>query len=275
MAAALETAGHQVWRHARQYRKEQGWLSGDLADGIDLPDGLDAIIHCAARSGQGGVSEEILARDNGLATERLVKSATEAGVGTFIYFSSLSIYGQIRDSLVTEETAICDPNPYGRTKYAGEKALSAVADKMASISFRLPGILGQGARRHWLAGIVEDLLSNRAVEIFNPDQPFNNAVHIEDLCDFTLGLLNQPLQGADCVVLGAREPLSVLQVVELLRDRLGSCSEISAQHLAEAPAFTLNSERAVTRYGYQPKPMSDLLNRYASDCLLEQASTIR
>ena len=276
MATALESAGHEVWRHFHQAgAASPRTVLGDLADGITLPDGLQAVVHCAARSGQGGVSDRKLDRDNRLATEKLVAAGLEAGVDKFIYFSSLSIYGEIQDKEVTEETVIRHPNCYGRTKFAGEEALAAVADRLPSVSFRLPGILGQGARRHWLAGLAEKMLAGREVTVFNPDSPFNNAVHIRDLCWLVADLLDRPLQGADRLVLGASEPLPIRDVAERLRQGLNSASEIRVGDKPGAVSFTLSSDRAVTYHGYRPAPMADLLARYAEDCLLEQASTIR
>jgi UDP-glucose 4-epimerase len=88
-------------------------IGGDLAGDISLPPRLDALVHAAARSPGEGVTVEQIVRDNVTATHRLVTHAKRAGVQTTIFFSSLSVYGQIRVSVVDESTALHSPDAYG------------------------------------------------------------------------------------------------------------------------------------------------------------------
>src|SRR5262245_30759608 len=70
-------------------------VTGNLAEPLDLPQRIDAIVHTAARSPAPCVRASDMLRDNTMATSRLLGYAAGAGAGTFIYFSSLSIYGDI------------------------------------------------------------------------------------------------------------------------------------------------------------------------------------
>ena len=80
--------------------------------------------------------------------------AKNVGVKRFIFFSSLSVYGEIKDSIVHETTPILNPGPYGASKLFGEACLKEAEKEMPSIALRLPAVLGKGARRHWLANIL-------------------------------------------------------------------------------------------------------------------------
>ena len=88
-----------------------------------LLDGADCVYHLAAQAGvrgSWGSNFEVYARNNVLATQRLLEACVAAGVSKVIYASSSSIYGD-QDVLPLVETARPEPrSPYGVTKLAGE-----------------------------------------------------------------------------------------------------------------------------------------------------------
>ncbi|MFS2155232.1 NAD-dependent epimerase/dehydratase family protein [Rhizobium sp. Rhizsp42] len=125
------------------------WRQADLArndDLLPLVDGCDAVIHLAAEIGRKS-RMRVLNED---ATERLAKAAQDAGVGAFCYTSSVSVYGSGRSIEISEWSPVLSIDEdnaseywaldyvreYGRTKLAGERAISRVADQMRCIIFR-------------------------------------------------------------------------------------------------------------------------------------------
>src|SRR5262245_24162252 len=92
-------------------------IAGDLCGALPLPAPMDVVVHAAARSPAPGVSDTDMTRDNVAATARLIAYAQEAKARTFIYLSSLSIYGEIAGPVVDEGTPIVNPDVYGQTKH--------------------------------------------------------------------------------------------------------------------------------------------------------------
>src|SRR5262249_564565 len=137
-----------------------------------------------------GVAAADMVRDNACATARLLAYAKAAGAGTFIYFSTLSIYGEIPGPVVNEKTPIVNPDVYGMTKYLGEMMLRELPAPARSMSIRLPGVLGRNSVRNWLTGMLAAAKEGRDVSCYNPQATYNNAAHIDDLGRFVEHLLN-------------------------------------------------------------------------------------
>jgi nucleoside-diphosphate-sugar epimerase len=95
-----------------------------IADLEPLVEGIDLVYHQAAQPGvrgSWGKHFEIYARNNILATQRLLEAVKAQPLRKFVYASSSSIYGDA-ESYPTSETALPRPvSPYGMTKLAAEQ----------------------------------------------------------------------------------------------------------------------------------------------------------
>ena len=228
LVAALLECGHDVSAVVRRSRGElspEGNETGrlkiitvDLTQPSSLPERVDAIIHIAATSPGPGISITDMVRDNVVATAQLAAYARCCMARRFVFFSSLSIYGTVRDSQVDENTQIKDPDVYGSTKFIGEALLKELADQghCSTLMLRLPGVIGPTSHRNWLSGVVKAAKEGREISLYNPDAAFNNAVHISDLCRFVIHLLQHGWVGSDDVTLGASGMTTVRKAVETL-----------------------------------------------------------
>ena len=239
-------------------------IRADIINAGDLPGPFDAIVHVGATSPAPGVTIARIVRDNVDGTLALIDAALSWKACRFVFFSSLSLYGEITREVVDETTPICNPDPYGIAKYLAELRLAEVAEVMPALSLRLPGILGPGAHRNWLSSVAAALLSGRPIGIYHQDRPFNNAAHVSDISALVAGLLRRGWEGFDAVVLGARGMTTVRGAVDRLAHGLGISHVVSAV-APKKPSFTLSSERAITRYGYDPMDIEALIERYARD----------
>lgn len=274
VARRLASSGHGV---VGTYRRDTDFLTPlrdvarlelvrtDLTDAGQLAGPFDAIVHIAATSPGPGVDVATLVHDNVDASFALIEAARRWGVSRFIFFSSLSYYGRIEQDVVDEATPVCDPDAYGASKLITEQRLAELGGVFSSLALRLPGIVGQGAHRHWLASVASRLRANEPVRAFHLDRPFNNAAHIDDVAALVLTVLtNEPWGGFDAAVLGAVESLTVRETIERLARALG----VSAKIEEIAPtntSFTLSSAHAIARYGYEPMEMGTLIERYGRE----------
>jgi UDP-glucose 4-epimerase len=134
--AALTTAGHTV-RAALRRTPESAPPDGvetvihpDLSDDFDWKpylDGCDVVIHLAGiEHAKRRTPEALYDRVNHVATERLARAAASAGIGRFVYVSSIRAQsGPAADHALSERDPARPTNPHGRSKLSAEDAVRA------------------------------------------------------------------------------------------------------------------------------------------------------
>ena len=175
----------------------------------------------------------------------------------YLVFNICEIVCKVGQAVIDENTPVVDPDAYGIAKYVGELLLKDESSWLSSITLRLPGVMGKEAKTPWIATIAHKMNNNEDVWIYNPDALFNNIVCINDLTDFLVKLIQNSLPGFNMVTLGAKEPLSVYDTVNFLKECLHSKSKICIRD-AERISFSIKYDNA-ERMGYTPKTVSDII----------------
>ena len=241
-------------------------IYADINNLTSLPKNIDVVIHTAGTSPDFGTNIYDFINNNILATQKLVCLALDAHVKKFIYFSSMSIYGTIVAPTVDENTPILNPDAYGASKLFGEFCLQECADKLSSFALRLPAIVGKGARRHWLATTLEKALKDEPIKAFNLNSPFNNAIHIQDLCLFINKLLSSPLEGFNAITLASEDHLTISSIINKIKKSTNSSSQIIT--IPEtSKSFTISIEKAKKEFQYQPSYFQTTLDAYLNEAV--------
>src|SRR5215216_543559 len=116
---------------------------GDVGDRATLEpalQGVDRVLHCAARCGPWGPAAEYEST-NVRALETLVRAALAAGVRRLVHVSSITVHGNDVKGAADESTPLREePNPYSRSKVAGERLLARmIRDEGAPVTIVRPG----------------------------------------------------------------------------------------------------------------------------------------
>ena len=238
-------------------------LTVDLARGALLPHS-EAVVHTAATSAWSDIGIDQMLTDNVVATQALVRHAIAAKASAFVFFSSISAFGTIRAPVLTEAEPCADVDAYGMTKLIGEKLLEESADALPSLSIRLPAVIGRGSKRNWPSEALRKLKAGEPLDYFNPDAPFNNAVHERDVAALVGAALQRGLSGADMVVIGAAGRTTIGQAVQTMVDATGSRSPVTAQS-RDRPAFLIDSGKAGRLFGFAPMEILAALRQFVSD----------
>jgi len=268
----LNNIGHEVYAVVRRSALPNNYelkykniqiIEADLKS-IDLfPHTIDAVVHAAANSPAPGVMLKDYVDSNILGTNFLVDYAKKAGAHTFIFLSSLSIYGDISLDMVNPDTKISNPNQYGLSKLMGEIIVKDNISNFRSVSIRLPGIVGPKSVRNWLTNCREMARNNEPVTLYNPNSLFNNAVYINDLASFILKLLISKWNGAQTVTVGASDAIPVIDVVESIISGANSDSKIIIK-TTEKKSFLICNLKAI-QYGYSPMSMQIMVDTFVKD----------
>ena len=94
-----------------------------------LLDNVDTVIHLAAISNDpmGNEFEDVTFEINYHSSIRLAKMAKKAGVKSFVFASSCSMYGTAEDEARTEESPLNPLTAYAKSKVSTEKELATLA----------------------------------------------------------------------------------------------------------------------------------------------------
>jgi nucleoside-diphosphate-sugar epimerase len=160
----------------------------DVREPLDaLLDGVDAVVHLAAVSNDpiGHAYKEVTAEVNHRATVRLAQSARDAGVRSFVFASSCSMYGFAADGVRTE-TAPLDPlTAYARSKVAAEQDLAELADDdFVVTSLRFGTACGMSPRLRLdlvLNDFVAGAIAENRITILSDGTPWRPLIHVRDM----------------------------------------------------------------------------------------------
>lgn len=235
-------------------------ITCDLSKPIENNSRFDVIIHLAATLPKNGSSLNEMIENNIIATKNLVEYAERVGVEKFIFTSSISVYGNVKGSIITQNTQIIDPSEYGMTKLICERILenSKIPSK---ITIRIPGILGADAENVWIAFVANQLKTNNALTVFNSDSLYNNSVFTEKICEFIHRLIEMKWDSYRCVNIASEEPISVKEIIRLISDYYKSTSEIFFVEDKSKPCFVISIDYA-KQLGFIPESVTETILKF-------------
>ena len=93
---------------------------------------------------------------------------------------------------------------------------------------RLPAIVGKGAHRNWPSRIINKILSDECIDVFNREQPFNNVFHIDDLNKLILHIFNFKDQlMSNIVPVGSDGYITIMDLVNIAERCLNKKSKVN------------------------------------------------
>ena len=195
--------------------------------------GQDAIVHLAALSNDplGDLSPGLTREINFEATARLARAAMEAGVRRFVVSSSCSMYGASQPNRPVDESAPLTPlTAYAESKVLSEEALGDLADESFSPVFmRNATAYGVSPRLRVdlvLNNLVGWAFTTGKVRIMSDGTPWRPLIHVEDVAQATLAILEAPREAVHNEAFNVGRPEENYQVrdlAEIVRETVGDC----------------------------------------------------
>ena len=176
-------------------------------------------------------------------------------------YSTLSVYGNITEQILTENTPTNSHEIYGSSKLASEHLMTQLKGYENQLIIRFPIVLGNHAHRAFIPRMVESLKTNSTVKITNPNKLYNSMTTLTAVANFTNHFLISNLSGKHIVNIGAEEPMTVLQIAEFLRTCLKSDSVISMSEV-ETNCYLISNTEAIN-LGYQAPTVQQALDYYS------------
>jgi len=261
--------------HADAVDPRATFIEGTLLDPDALRSalaGCEAVIHFAGKSlvGESVEKPELYHHVNVDGTQNLLEAMAIHGIDRIVFSSSAATYGQPVDDPITEESVAAPTNPYGASKLAIDKMISARG--ISAISLRYFNVAGAyESANGWLAErhnpethlipLVLRATAANPLKIFGTDWDTKDGtcirdyVHVVDLIEahiLALGALKPHVH--EIVNLGSGGGYSVREVISVATKVLGrAVPAIESPRRAGDPGTLVASiVKAKSLLGWEP-----------------------
>lgn len=244
-------------RKIDKYKNYNNIIYCDLAEKFEYNERADVLIHCAGLCPKKGITMIEYIKGNIYITHNIVKYAEKYNVDKVIYLSSVSMYGEVKNGIINDDTSIINPSNYGVSKYIAQTLLEQ--SEIKSISLILPGVVSKKNKDSdvWLLNIINKLKRNEDIFVYNSNCKFNNIVYINDLVDFVEELLEHSIKKFEKVYLGTEDFLKIGEICEILKEKIKSSSNIIEKE-SNNKSFVMDICKA-KMFGYVPSKIDDIL----------------
>lgn len=220
-----------------------------------LLDGVDTVIHCAARTRINASWNEYADyyATNITASQQLFAAAQQRGVKKFVYFSSSSVYGNSLNTMQSETDILAPTNPYAVSKMAAEYALKAQAqlgntELIIVRPFTMYGeYMSYGKYSLVIAKFLKAFARNDPLMIDGTGEQRRDFVHAEDAMD-ALELIMEHGQNGDVYNIGTGQTASVNELAAVVSHR-----QIRVPDRPGPVSTTCADITRLQALGYEPK----------------------
>lgn len=289
-AAAFIAAGHDVivlddltTGHRAAVPPGARFVQGSYVDGPALArnleaEGIEAILHCAARSlvGESIVDPARYFRENVAGGVALLDAARSAGVERIVFSSTAAVYGAPDTTPIPEDAPVRPINPYGESKRAFESAMAwyGRAYGLRSVALRYFNVAGATAtlgedhapETHLIPNLLRAADGVTEATIFGDDYPtpdgtcIRDYIHVSDLAEAHLLALDATAPGdhrtAEPLVcnLGNGGGFSVREVIAATELATGRPIRyhVGPRRTGDPPVLVARADRAAEILGWRP-----------------------
>jgi nucleoside-diphosphate-sugar epimerase len=188
----------------------------------DVLKDLDAVVHLAAISNDpiGNLFEEVTMDINHRASIDVAQKAKKAGVRSFIFASSCSMYGSADESARTEDSSLNPLTAYARSKVYTERDLRPLAgDGFIVTCLRFATACGISERLRLdlvLNDFVAGAIASKQISILSDGTPWRPLINVNDMAKaIDWAISRQPSKGGDFLAVNAGSGQGNYQVKEL------------------------------------------------------------
>ena len=272
------TTGHRSAVPAGAALRVGTYVDADALLRLLEAEGIEAILHCAARSlvGESIADPSKYYRENVAGGVALLEAARAAGVGRLVFSSSAAVYGIPDATPIPEDAPLSPINPYGETKRTFEGALAwyGRAYGLRSVSLRYFNVAGATAtlgedhdpETHLIPNVLSAAAGRLDLTVFGDDYPtpdgtcVRDYIHVADLADAHLRALEATAPGdprtdeAVALNLGNGGGFSIREVLAAAEAVVGRPipHTIGPRRQGDPPVLVASAERAADLLGWRP-----------------------
>jgi nucleoside-diphosphate-sugar epimerase len=236
LARELLERGHEVRvfdvAHSPSVPEQAEFLQGDMRRYKDVSKALedvDAVFHLAFVQ---SLSKRPLREKyevNIAGTRNFLRAAAEEEVESFVFASTIEIYGA-KPPFPCEEDAPTD-NPigwYGRHKLECERLAAGFAEKgLNAVSLRMPAVCGPGSYNHGpMLDMMDRIMANQPIAAVGDGSIPANMTHYKDAVDALILAAQTPGAAGEAFNIASDGPAAQIDILNAMKDAVGSRSPV-------------------------------------------------
>lgn len=196
-----------IGNHIDEWLTTKGWKVDQLdvlQSGWDQFDysSYDSVVHVAGIVHQPDCNDwDLYKRVNTDMPSKIASLAKGQGVRSYVYFSSMAVYGlskRLKPTIINNSSELNANTMYGKSKLMAEQALSELQDESFNVSFvRPPSVYGKGCKGNYISGFSSVVKKLPVIPI-----AFQNVkqsmIYIDNLCELVYLIIEKDLNGVFC-----------------------------------------------------------------------------
>ncbi len=237
-------------------------LDTTLIDALFARERFDYVYHLAAYAAE-GLSHFIRRynyNNNLLGSMSLINAAVNTGVKTFVFTSSIAVYGASPELPMTEQTIPQPEDPYGVAKLAVELDLKAAHEMfgMDYVIFRPHNVYGErqniGDKYRNVVGIfMNQILQGLPMTIFGDGLQSRAFSYIGDAAPIMADAIEVPAARNQIINIGADEPHTVNELAVAVARAMGVVPEIAHVPARNEVVSAYSSHAKIAQiFGHRP-----------------------
>lgn len=234
-------------------------LDVPLLDKVFADSRFDVIVHLAARAGVRPSIQDPLLYDrvNCRGTLLLLEAARKNGIQRFVFASSSSVYGNVKDIPFREDARVDRPvSPYAATKAAGELYCHNYYHLygISTTALRFFTVYGPRQRPDMAIHKFTRLIAEgKPVPFFGDGSTRRDYTYIDDIVAGVLAAVDRDL-GFEIVNLGESATTTLAELVALIETHLGKKARLDRQPMPPGDVLQTCADISKARrlLGYNP-----------------------
>jgi len=208
--------------------------------------GVDCVYHLATLIAHDRVAPSVFHSVIAEGGRRVVQAAAEAGVRRVVVFTTTEVYGHLGPGPRAERGPYRPLDEYGRAKVALERACFRLAEGGAPVSIvRPPVIVGPRFQFSPLPRLFDLFRRDLPVPIVGGGEFTVQCVHVDDAVTMAMAAASRDGAVGEAFNVGSSEPLPYRELMDALRQHIGSRSRFVPLPLRP----TLATMRFANRFG--------------------------
>lgn len=240
--------------------KKRKTVIQNLEKELVINSSIDAIIHCAEKNPLSSLKNY---KKNKIIAKNLIKFSLKNKVKKIIFLSSITVYGKIKKKIINENYKKNKPNLYGQQKIKSESILLKKYKDLSVISLRLPGILvlNTKLKKILIMSIINKANSNKKINIYNPEENFNNVLDTLELFNVIKKILDRKIKKNSIYNLSASKPIKFFNMVNFIIKKMKSKSNIKTIFNSKK-SFIISNKKFSRDYNFTFSTTKKIITRF-------------